>query len=233
MDLAEDLDLLGPDIMVTHGPGMPHQFKMLPAERKTKLGLCPTTDPLIGAGLPPLFDFLEAGFAIEDIGFSVDVSCQTGVGPFAAMRIMMNSMRISQQNGAPFEQIIFTPGNPEDPTNGLTMPRKVLETATINSARVLGIEDKVGSLTPGKRTDIVLVRNDDPNMLPAPDTNATFQLVQFAQPSNVDTVLVDGRVVKANGRMVGVDTKSIDQDAARVQQEVTRRAGHARISAAL
>jgi 5-methylthioadenosine/S-adenosylhomocysteine deaminase len=233
INLADDLDLLGPDMMVTHGPGMSRQFKALLAERKTKLGLCPTTDPLIGAGLPPLSDFLEAGFAFEDIGFSVDVSCQTGVDPFAAMRIMMNAMRIDQQNGASFEQIIFTPGDPEDPTNGLTMPRKVLEIATINGARVLGIDDKVGSLTPGKRADIILVRNDDLNMLPAPETNATFQLVQLAQPSNVDTVLVDGRVVKQNGRMIGVDTRSIGENAARVQQEVTHRSGHVRISTAL
>jgi cytosine/adenosine deaminase-related metal-dependent hydrolase len=233
VNLTDDLDLLGPDMMITHGPGMPREFKALLAAKKTKLGLCPTTDPLIGAGLPPLLDFLEAGFAFENIGFSVDVSCQTGVDPFAAMRIMMNAARIGQQNGASFERIIFTPGDPTDPTNGLTMPRRVLEIATINGARVLGIDDSVGSLTPGKRADIILVRNDDLNMLPATGTNATFQLVQLAQPSNVDTVLVDGRVVKQNGRMVGVDIRTIGEEAARVQGQVAHRAGHARISTAL
>lgn len=233
INLVEDLDLLGPDMMVTHGPGMPREFKALLAAKKAKLGLCPTTDPLIGAGLPPLLEFLEAGFAFEDIGFSVDVSCQTGVDPFALMRITMNAARIHQQNGAPFEQIIFTPGNPDDPTNGLTMPRRVLEMATINGARVLGIDDTVGSLTPGKRADIILVRTDDINMLPAPDTNATFQLVQLAQPSNVDTVLVDGRVIKEKGRMVGVDVRAVGDDAARVQREIAHRAGHSRISVTL
>lgn len=225
VDLSNDLDLLGPDVIFTHGPGVPDGLMALLAHKKVKIGLCPATDPLIGAGLPPLVQFLRNGIAFEDIGFSVDVTCQTCVDPFAAMRTIMQSARITQKNGASFQEIIFSPGDPDDPTNGLMMPRGVLELATINGARVLGIDDKIGSLTPGKRADVIMVRTDDLNMLAAANTNPSFQLVQHAQPVNVDTVIVDGRILKRAGRLVGIDVAAIGADAVRAQSDIRREAG--------
>ena len=225
VDLSGDLDLLGPDMIFTHGPGVPDGFMALLAQRKVKIGLCPMTDPLIGAGLPPLVQFLSNGVAFEDIGFSVDVSCQTGVDPFAAMRTIMQSARIAQKKGASFNEIIFSPGDPDDATNGLMMPRSVLQLATINGARVLGLDEKIGSLTPGKRADVIMVRTDDLNMLAAPNTNPTFQLVQHGQPVNVDTVMVDGRILKRGGQLVGVDIAAIAADTVRAQRDIRSQAG--------
>lgn len=201
LDLSVGIDLLGPDVILTHGPGTPDAFMELLAERKVKIGLCPSTDPLIGAGLPPLLQFLNHGIPFQDIAFSVDVTCQTAADPFAAMRTVMHSARIAQMGGASFQQIIFAPPDPHDETNGLMMPRQMLELATLNGARVLGLDTVTGSLTPGKRADIILLRTDDPNMLCASDVNPTFQIVQHGQPGNVDTVLVDGVVVKRKGRL--------------------------------
>lgn len=201
VDLSVGLDLLGPDVIFTHGPGTPAGFIALLAERKVKIGLCPSTDPMIGAGLPPLLQFLQNGIPFCDIGFSVDVTCQAGADPFAAMRTLLHSARIAQKAGASFQQIIFTPPDPQDETNGLMMPRQMLELATLHGARVLGLDHVTGSITPGKRADILLVRTDDPNMLCATDVNPTFQLVQHGQPGNVDTVLVDGVVLKRHGRL--------------------------------
>ena len=77
------------------------------------------------------------------------------------------------------------------------------------AANVLGLANVTGSLTPGKRADIIVVRTNDLNMLPSAYTDPTIQLVQNAQPANVDTVIVDGRVRKHGGRLVGIDQAEV------------------------
>lgn len=223
-NLAGVLDLLGPDFIFTHGPGTPSEFMQLLAARGVKIGLCPSTDPLIGAGLPPLLQFLQAGVALSDIGISVDVTCQTPVDPFAAMRMIMFSGRIAKMNGASFEQIIFTPGDPDDHTNGLVMPGQMLELATINGANVLGLGAITGTLTPGKRADLIMIRTDDINMLPVEESDAAFQLVQHGQVANVDTVMVDGRILKRGGKLIGVDPRNIAAAAAASHRRLLARA---------
>jgi 5-methylthioadenosine/S-adenosylhomocysteine deaminase len=224
-DLRPIVPQLGPDLLFTHGPGTPDEFVRMLADHGVKVVLCPGTDPLIGAGLPPVMLFLDNGVPFEDISISVDVSAQASVDPFAAMRTVMNSARIAQQRGAAFGDIIMRPNDAEDPTMGLMMPRQVMQMATANGARALGLDDVTGRLTEGKRADLVLVRLDDLNMLPAPDTNPTFQVVQHAQPSNVDTVIIDGRVLKRGGRLIGVDVGQVVADAVAVQRRLRERSG--------
>ena len=72
--------------------------------------------------------------------------------------------------------------------------KRLVQLATLDGAVDLGIADKTGSLTPGKRADIILVRTTDINMTPVGDPYEA--LVSLAQPGNVDTVIVDGRVLR-------------------------------------
>jgi 5-methylthioadenosine/S-adenosylhomocysteine deaminase len=81
--------------------------------------------------------------------------------------------------------------------------RDMLEFATIEGARACGLEDRVGSLTPGKEADIILVRTDTLGMTPL--NNPAGALVYNAHPGLVDTVLVAGRVVKRDGKLVDLD----------------------------
>src|SRR5207245_1828434 len=85
--------------------------------------------------------------------------------------------------------------------------RDVIEMATINGARALGLGDVTGSLTVGKRADIILIRGNDVNV--APVANVEAAVVQSATPANVDTVMVDGRIVKRGGQLVGFDVERI------------------------
>jgi cytosine/adenosine deaminase-related metal-dependent hydrolase len=102
--------------------------------------------------------------------------------------------------------------------------RRVIEMATIDGAKALGIDDKVGSLKPGKRADFMLVRTRDLNM--APMTDPVHMIVQSAQPSNVDTVFVDGRPLKRGGRLLAYNVDRIVDEANetmdRVRAEVAR-----------
>ena len=223
-DWSSHIDLLGPDWLFTHGAGAAPELIGLIAATRMKVGLCPSTDPLIGAGLPPLQEMLDGGVRFQDIGFSVDVSCQTPVDPFASMRTLLNSARIAQRQPTSFDEVLAEDLFGAGPKVPMMRPRAVIELATLNGARVLGLDGCTGSLTPGKRADVILVRTDQPNMLPVTDANPTFQLVQSGQPSNVDTVIVDGRVLKRNSELVGVDSAAVITAAANAQTALRQRA---------
>jgi len=94
--------------------------------------------------------------------------------------------------------------------NKVTMKRLV-QLATIDGARDLGFADKSGSLTPGKRADLILVRATDGNL--APVGSPYDALVMLAQPSNVDTVVVDGRILRSNGKFTALDQDKVIREA--------------------
>ena len=105
--------------------------------------------------------------------------------------------------------------------NKITMKRLV-QLATIDGARDLGFADKAGSLTPGKRADLILIRTGDGNLAPIGEPyNA---LVMMAQPSNVDTVVVDGRILRRNGQFTALDQEKVIRDATQTAEELKARA---------
>ena len=89
--------------------------------------------------------------------------------------------------------------------------QRLVQLATIDGAVDLGIADRTGSLTPGKRADIILVRAGDINIAPAGD--AYDALVGFGQPRNVDTVIVDGRILWSAGRFTALDHTAVLKEA--------------------
>jgi cytosine/adenosine deaminase-related metal-dependent hydrolase len=89
--------------------------------------------------------------------------------------------------------------------------KRLVQLATRDGAVDLGIADKTGSLTPGKRADIILVRATDINMTPVGDPYEA--LVSLAQPGNIDTVIVDGRVLRQAGKFAALDHGRIVSEA--------------------
>jgi len=89
--------------------------------------------------------------------------------------------------------------------------RRTLALATIDGARCLGLDAVTGSLTPGKRADLIVVSPAGPNL--GVLTDPAQLLVTAAQPANVDTVLVEGQVLKRAGTLTGLDTARIRHDA--------------------
>lgn len=86
-------------------------------------------------------------------------------------------------------------------------PREALQWATIDSARALGLDKKVGSLKPGKQADIILIDTNDLNLFPV--HNPVESIVFHANGSNVDTVMVAGKILKQNKKLKfrGLDQK--------------------------
>ncbi|WP_370270730.1 amidohydrolase family protein [Nioella sp.] len=212
-------DLLGPEFLFTHGTGITPELISLINDKTLGVALCPGTDPLIGAGLPPINALLDGGVPLEQISMTVDVTAQTAADPFAMMRTIVNSGRIQRANTTDLMRIVQSA--PDWPLSY----REALAIGTSGGANVLGLADQIGSLTPGKRADVIMVRTDALNMLPARNTNMTFQLVQTGLPSNVDTVIVDGRVRKQGGKLTGVDMAAIVAEAASAQMAIRERAG--------
>jgi 5-methylthioadenosine/S-adenosylhomocysteine deaminase len=98
-----------------------------------------------------------------------------------------------------------------------------LEMATINGAKAMGIADRTGSLVPGKRADIIMLRATDINMMPF--QNGHSAVLHSATTANVDTVIVDGRVLKFGGRILSVDVDAVRREAAESFYLLRQRAG--------
>ena len=78
--------------------------------------------------------------------------------------------------------------------------KQVLEYATIRSAQCIGLDRQIGSITPGKQADLILLRKSDINMRAAADPVSS--IVLHAGVSNVDTVMIRGKLVKQHGKLL-------------------------------
>jgi len=87
---------------------------------------------------------------------------------------------------------------------------EVLEMATIRGAGAVGLKDIVGSITPGKRADLLITRCNSTRLSPVHDPLAA--LVFCANASDIDTVLIDGQMVKHRGRLTGIDWLKVGQE---------------------
>lgn len=218
-------EVSGEEFLVTHGPGLTPEDIEIMVEKDIKLALSPLIDPMIGGGLPPVYAVLAGGVPLENISFSIDVSAQTPVDPFASLRAMVNSARMQQVDA---NQAGTTQGAIRMPTQDIEWIfsyRDALLAGTYGGANVLGLADQIGSLTPGKRADVIMVNLNMINMLPLTDVNIPMQLVQHGLPANVDTVIIDGQIRKLDGELVGIDIQQVINETARSQFEIRSRAG--------
>ena len=91
--------------------------------------------------------------------------------------------------------------------SGVLPPEKLLEMATVDAACALGLEREIGSLEPGKRADVILVDLFKPHLVPL--NMPVTRLAHFANAADVDTVIVDGRVLMSGRQVLSVDERSI------------------------
>jgi cytosine/adenosine deaminase-related metal-dependent hydrolase len=192
--------LLSPRINVVHGNTMGmDEFKML-ADSGASLSVTPEVEMMMGHGYPATGYFLEHG-GTPTLG--VDVVTSTGGDMFSQMKFALQAER-SRTN-----EYLLQQG--EMPGELSLQASQVLRFATSAGARALGLEHKTGSLTPGKEADVIMIRTTDLNLFPVHDPIGA--VVQFANPSNVDTVFVAGKPVKREGKLLHVDLDEIRRKA--------------------
>ena len=129
------------------------------------------------------------------IGLSSDVATTASSDQFTQMHAVFASERARRHQMAWDEEL---DGN--TPTPDLIDSRQVLRWATIDGAKVAGVADRTGSITPGKKADLVIIDTKAVNVAPVIDP--VVAVVCAADISNVRTVLVDGRIVKDDFRLV-------------------------------
>jgi cytosine/adenosine deaminase-related metal-dependent hydrolase len=109
--------------------------------------------------------------------------------------------------------------------------REALEWATINGAKAFRLDSKIGTLTPGKKADIVMLNADDVNLVPVYDP--IYSVVEIAGAGNVDTVIIDGEIRKRNGKLT-VDAATLRRRTAELKESGQRimRDGNYRVASA-
>jgi 5-methylthioadenosine/S-adenosylhomocysteine deaminase len=168
-------------------------------------------EKLMGHGNPPIQKMLDLGMRPS---LSVDVETSVPNDFFNQMRTVF-----TQQKDQVWERRLS--GDKNAP-KFLTV-RDVLEFATVEGARANKLDKKVGTLTPGKEADIILLRHDMLNVMPM--NNAVGAVVTSMGPQNVDTVLIAGKIMKRNGRLVGVDMGRLERLGNEAKARVYKAAG--------
>jgi 5-methylthioadenosine/S-adenosylhomocysteine deaminase len=101
--------------------------------------------------------------------------------------------------------------------------REVIEFATIEGAKDNGLDRKIGTLTPGKEADIIMLRMDAINVMPV--NNVYGAIVLGMDTSNVDTVFIGGKLRKRKGKLVGVDLNRVSRLGHQSRDYVVSKAG--------
>jgi cytosine/adenosine deaminase-related metal-dependent hydrolase len=194
--------LLGPDILLIHTYNATEDERQIMAQTGTMVSIAPYTASRLASGLPYLGDLIKRGVQCS---LSVDTTTVGGnVDMFGIMRLALQLNHLRSMNVMEVQ------------------PRRMVELATLDGAKSLGISDRVGSLTPGKRADLILIRADDLNTAPFHDP--ALLIVQSAQPYNVDTVVVDGRILKRDRQLTSIDVSQVVREATEAQRSILQRA---------
>jgi 5-methylthioadenosine/S-adenosylhomocysteine deaminase len=159
---------------------------------------------MMGHGMPPIQKFLDRGLRPS---LSVDVETNVPADMFNQMRSVFSLQRAiaSDQRKAPVST------------------REVLAYATVEGARANGLDSKIGTLTPGKQADLILLRTDRLNVTPLNDPATA--VVTGMDTGNVDTVLIAGRVMKRHGELLHVDWPAVRRMAAESRDHVIAKSG--------
>jgi cytosine/adenosine deaminase-related metal-dependent hydrolase len=170
--------LLGPDVTLCHCPRLSAADCDAVARSSTAVALAPTSDMAAGVGPPPMQQLLDRSIRP---GLGVGDGCLAPRDVFAQMRAV-----ISVQHAMLFDLKLAGKGG----IPNLLGTRDVLRYATIDGARAAGLSDVTGSLSPGKRADVVVLRADRPNIAPVNDPIGA--VVWGMDTSNVDFVFAGG-----------------------------------------
>ncbi len=210
---------IGPDNLFVHMTGMSDLGWQAVKDKGAQVSLAVPIEMNMRHGMPPILKMQSLGM---EPSLSVDVEVTLTADFFTQMRSMMNQQRML------VNQLILDQGFPPNPDGGLPpaaaatgvwwpkppagLPaplttRDVLRYATMNGAKALRLDHKVGSLTPGKEADIIIL--DATRINVAPLNQVPGAVVSLMDRTNVETVIVAGKVRKWRGHLLDVDLHTL------------------------
>ena len=186
-----DMDLLYPGTTYVHSSHLTDEEWQLVADSGGNVSLAPQIEIQMGHGWAPAVTAAKYGVPV---GLSSDVATTASADQFTQMHAVFGSERGRKHQEAWDDDLDGLEASP-----GLITSRDVLSMATLGGAEVAGIADRTGSLTPGKKADVVILDGSAVNM--APIIDPVGAVVCAADISNVRTVLVDGEVLKEDFKL--------------------------------
>ena len=202
--------LLKGGCVLTLDPDIYEELQMI-ADTGGTVSIAAPVEMQMGHGMPPVQRCLDRGLRPS---LSVDVETTVSTDLFAQMRSVLTLQRaqINEQRLAGGENL-----------PPVLTSRDVMEFATIEGARATGLERKVGTLTPGKEADIILLRTDRINVLPINDPIGV--VVRGMDSSNVDSVFIAGKARKRRGQLLDVDLARVKRLAYESRDYVVAKSG--------
>ena len=203
MSYCSSVNLLGPQTVLVHMVHLDSTDIAKLAETGTHIVHCPSSNTKLASGICKVPELLAAG---------VNVTMGTDGAPCNNTCDMLQEMRL----GGILHKVTTM-----DPT---AVPAEtVLELATINGAKALGLGEDIGSLEPGKKADFVVIDMRAVHLQPW--FNPVSAVVYSATGRDVELVVVDGEVVVDGGKLLTMDEQAVWKEAERRSKEVVTRAG--------
>ncbi|MGH9970469.1 MAG: 5'-deoxyadenosine deaminase, partial [Pyrinomonadaceae bacterium] len=164
---------------------------------------CPSSNLKLGSGIAPVKKMLDEGISVS-LGAD-GAACNNRLDMFTEMR-----------TAALLQKVLHGPE--------VLNASRALQMATIDGARTMGLEREIGSLETGKRADVIVVNLESLHTAPDPSDIASA-IVYACQPADVRAVIIDGRLVLDDGRLMSLDEKSVFAEANREAGLLLERAG--------
>jgi cytosine/adenosine deaminase-related metal-dependent hydrolase len=202
-EFMDQVGLAGPNVVFAHGVWLNEEDWHIMATKGASVAHCPASNSKLASGIAKVPEMMRAG---------VNVSLGCDGGPSNNCYDMIREMKLAS---------IIQKARLLDPR--IMDAETALEMATINGAKVLGIQNEIGSIEAGKKADLILVNLKGPHVTPSP--NLISGLVYAAEGSDVDTVIVDGKILMENRIVKTLDESGILKRASERGQELLDRAG--------
>jgi cytosine/adenosine deaminase-related metal-dependent hydrolase len=191
--LMHENGFMTPQTIYVHSASLsPDSYQRIAATGGS-VSLSTESEQSAGQGYPPTWKLRQHGIPVS---LSMDTSVWWSADLFSAMRATLSADRVREH--------LEAHNKDETVTHHALRAEEVVDWATRCGAKALGLDSVVGSIEPGKKADLVLIKNDaSPAMFPIlhPYGHVVFQ----AQRGDVDTVVINGRVVKHGGQLVDTD----------------------------
>lgn len=197
----DSLGLTGPHIALAHCVHLSDDEIDTLSNTRTNVVHCPSSNLKLGSGIAPIAKLLDRAVSVS-LGAD-GAACNNRLDMFTEMR-----------SAALLQKVLHGPEVlPAD---------RVLQMATIDGAKALGLDAEIGSLETGKRADVAIVRMDRLHMTPAAEVIST--LVYAAEATDVDTVVVDGQFVMRERKLLTLDEADVVARANAEAKELMKRA---------
>jgi 5-methylthioadenosine/S-adenosylhomocysteine deaminase len=197
----DSLGISGAHVVLAHCVHLATEEMETLARTQTNVAHCPSSNLKLGSGLARVAEMLARKIPVS-LGAD-GAACNNRLDMFTEMRTAALLQKLAH--------------GPE-----VLPAARVLRMATIDGARALGLGQKIGSIETGKRADVIVVDLDRIHSSPARDVIST--LVYSAQPADVQTAIIDGRLVMRAGELTTLNELSVIQNANREAQALAERA---------